>query len=184
MRVAWPHFSSDDGTVFSMERSKKGGGMKKAATNAHRFPRTTVKRYRDEGLDIFGADGNVDAVKFAKAQDEKRSRGQYGTSRDSESRKWDTRFRKAKAEKMELEYFEAARKLVSKDAVVREWRARVVGLRGLLMGLGRELAPRLVGKNPREAQALVDVRTFEILRTFAHQEYMPEQEIEPIHKGG
>ena len=157
--------------------------MKKAASNVQRFPRTTVKRYRDEGFDIFGADGSVDAVKFAKAQQEKRSRGQYGTSRHAESRKWDTRFRKAKAEKMELEYLEAAKKLVSTDAVVREWRARVVGLRGLLMGLGRELAPRLVGKNAREVQALTDARTFEILRTFAHQEYMPEREIEAIHKG-
>jgi hypothetical protein len=157
--------------------------MKKTANKVQRFPRTTVKRYRDEGIDIFGADGNVDAVKFAKALEEKRSLGRYGTSRDSESRKWDTRFRKAKAEKMELEYLEAARKLVSTDAVVREWRGRVVGLRGLLMGLGRELAPRLVGKNAREVQALVDVRTFEILRTFAHQEYMPQREIETVHNG-
>jgi len=156
--------------------------MKETARKVHRFPRTTVKRYRDEGLDIFDADGNVDPVKFRKAQKDKQERGRFGTFRDAEARKWDGRYRKAKAEKMELEYLEAAAKLVVKDAVVREWRTRVVGLRGMLMGLGRELAPRLVGKHAREVQALVDVRCYEILRTFAHQTYLPETELEKIHK--
>ena len=154
--------------------------MKKAASKVHRFPRTTVKRYRDEGIDIFDGKGNIDVQKFLIAQKEKQSRGRFGTSRDAEARKWDARYRKAKALSAERDLAVKEGQLVSKEAVVREWRARVVGLRGLLMGLGRELAPRLVGKNPREVSSIIDVRTFEILRTFAQQEYMPDREIEPI----
>jgi len=155
---------------------------RKSAHHRQGFSKSTVARYRAEGLDIFGPDGNVDPVKFRQVKKEKQSRGQFGTSRDEDSRYWDRRFRRAKAKRAEQELAEAEGRLVSREAVVREWRARVVGLRTLLVGFGREIAPRVIGKSAREVQALVDVRMFEILRTFAHQEYQPERELEELHR--
>ena len=137
--------------------------------------RQTIKRYRDAGFDV-DTDGKPDPVKIARVKAYKATVGKAGTSRDENARYWDTRFRKAKAKRAEKELALTEGEFVRTADVVAEWRGRVIGLRTLLTGLGREVAPRLVGKNAREVQALIDVRCFEILRTFAHQEYMPTVE--------
>lgn len=151
---------------------------KKKPVKKPKVSRVTVWKYKKLGLDVLDKDGRPDADKINAIADEQKAIGKSGTSRSETALKADERYRRAKADKMELEYQEASRLVVRREAVVREWRTRVVGLRTLLVGLGRELAPRVVGKSAREVQALIDVRAFEILRTFAHQDYMPKVEQE------
>jgi hypothetical protein len=135
-----------------------------------------VKTYRDRGYDIYDTDGKLDADKIDAIHAEQQIKGKEGTSRSETAQHWDERYRRARAQRAERALAIEEAELVRKADVVGEWRARVIGLRTLLVGLGREVAPRLVGKNVREVQALIDVRCFEILRTFAHQKYLPEVE--------
>ncbi|WP_447983795.1 hypothetical protein [Nitrospira sp. Nam74] len=137
--------------------------------------RETVRQYRKEGLDV-ETDGKVDPEKIAAIHAEKMERGRLGTSRSDGARYWDEKFREAKAKRAQMELAQALKRLVDVEEVQGEWRGRCLQLRALLTGMGREIAPRLVGKSTREIQAIIDVRHFEILRVFAHQDYQPVME--------
>jgi bifunctional ADP-heptose synthase (sugar kinase/adenylyltransferase) len=87
---------------------------------------------------------------------------------------WKDRRMRALALKAELKLDVATGKLIERSHVVREWKTRVVQTKNQLLGLGREFAPRLMGKSPQEIQALIDARVCEILRALAHEEYAPD----------
>jgi hypothetical protein len=137
--------------------------------------RETVRQYRRQGFDV-DTDGKADPDKVNAIHAEKLKQGQRGSSRADGARYWDEKFREAKAKRAQMELAQALKRLVDVDEVQFEWRARCLQLRALLTGMGREIAPRLVGKSAREIQALIDVRHFEILRTFAHQQFHPPTE--------
>jgi hypothetical protein len=89
---------------------------------------------------------------------------------------WKERRAKALALKAELKLDIATGKLIERSHVVREWRTRLIQTKNQLLALGRELAPRLMGKTPQEIQAMIETRASEILRALAHEEYAPENQ--------
>lgn len=82
---------------------------------------------------------------------------------------------KADADRAEFELAKAKGEYIARNLVQREWKTRCVQVRGRMIGLGREIAPRLVGRGAREIQAMIDQRVFEILRLLAHKEYGGEK---------
>lgn len=67
---------------------------------------------------------------------------------------------------------------MERAVVTREWNRHVLTVKNRLLGLGREMAPRLVGLGPMQIQAAIDNRIFEILRLLAHPEYCPIETLE------
>jgi hypothetical protein len=87
---------------------------------------------------------------------------------------WKERRMRALALKAELKLDIATGKLIERSHVVREWQMRLIQTKNQLRGLGREFAPRLMGKTPQEIQAMIETRASEILRALAHEEYAPD----------
>jgi hypothetical protein len=58
---------------------------------------------------------------------------------------------------------------IPRDTVILEWRRAAVSVKNRFLGLGREMAPHLTGKGPREIEALLNQRIYEILRLIARQ---------------
>ena len=86
-----------------------------------------------------------------------------------------------KTQKLELDVQRARFELevskgewVRKLDVSREWRRQVIIVRDRFKNLGREVAPLLVGRGPREIQAMLDQKIYEILRLLAHQQHTPD----------
>jgi hypothetical protein len=89
---------------------------------------------------------------------------------------WKDRRAKALALKAELTLNIATGKLIERSRVVREWQMRLIQTKNQLLALGREFAPRLMGRNPQEIQAMIETRACEILRALAHEDYAPENQ--------
>ncbi|MBA3754243.1 MAG: hypothetical protein H0X01_08930 [Nitrospira sp.] len=88
---------------------------------------------------------------------------------------------KLKTEKLELEVQRARFELeiskaewVRKTEVTRAWRRASISVKNRFLGLGRELAPHLVGRGPNEIRAIIDARVHEILRLIARQGFTDE----------
>jgi hypothetical protein len=58
---------------------------------------------------------------------------------------------------------------IPRDTVIHEWRRAAVSVKNRFLGLGRALAPHLAWKGPREIEAVINQRVFEILRLIARQ---------------
>jgi hypothetical protein len=75
------------------------------------------------------------------------------------------------AKRAKLDYEKAAGAVVDREQVRQEWNRISLAIKNAFLGLGRELAPLLVGRGPQETKAVIDRRVFEILRLLAHKEY-------------
>ncbi|MCC6672173.1 MAG: hypothetical protein IT458_14015 [Planctomycetes bacterium] len=91
----------------------------------------------------------------------------------AEDRRWATEYRKAKALREVMLLQELRGQLIEVDRVEQLLVARALELRKNLLGLGRRLAPVLVGKPIREIQATVDDAITGILEHYAREEGVP-----------
>ncbi len=136
------------------------------------IPYEAARRLRRDGLET-EPDGTFDIQKAKAFRESRAARGPNWPNPTHKAFTWKERKLKAGALHAEMELAQALGRLVEKEEVKREWRERVVTVKNRLKALGREVAPRVTGKGPQEAQAVIDSRVLEILRLLSHREYMP-----------
>ena len=133
-----------------------------------------ARKLRRDGLQA-NPDGTFD---IAKARTFLASRAACATAwaQTPAAIEWRDRRLKAKALLAEIEVSQLYRQLVSRHDVIMEWRRALLRVKNLLIGLGRQQAPLLVGKNPQQIQVAIDERVRQILLELAHPEYLPNGE--------
>ena len=162
-----------------MTRTRKGIGTQKAKSQrelARRLnvSRSTVDRLRQDGLSCDAA-GQYD---LNEAQDLQRVRAlrMRDAAAEGEQRREGALQLKESRLRVDLEMAEhklaiARGEYVSRQAVSIAWRGGVIRIKNALLGLGRQIAPLLQGKGPREIQLIIDQRAFEILKHLANKDY-------------
>lgn len=95
-------------------------------------------------------------------------------SSGGDDKRWTNEYRKAKALKEVMLLQELRGQLIETEKVESFLVARALELRKSLLGLGRRLAPVLVGRTTREIQAEVDAATSRILEEYSREEGMPK----------
>ena len=125
-----------------------------------------------DGLEREG-DGTYKLSKAREFLHARTLRGPTWASSSADAQYLKLRTLKAAAESAEIKVAQARNQLVERAEVEREWRQRVVSVKNRFKLLGRELAPRVAGKGPQEAQAAIDGRVLEILRLLSHKHYSP-----------
>lgn len=128
--------------------------------------RRTIDRLIADGLRP-DADGRYDLETAWRFRLARAGRGQHYAAASPSATAWQARRLRALAMRAERELQEKLRSLVSIDEARREWRRNVNRITRMCRGLGRELAPRLVGKGPHEIQATIDERVMQLLRELA-----------------
>ena len=165
---------------MTRKRTTRGGSKKAKSQRALaaqlNVSRSTVDRLRKDGLTA-DRNGHYD-VNQARELQRVRALRMRDHADDSKHRREGAL--QLKEDRLRLEVALNAHKLavargtyISKQSVVIEWRRAVIAVKNRFLGLGRELAPHLTGKGPREIQSVIDRRIFEILRLLAHQEFAP-----------
>ncbi len=159
-------------------KSKKAKSQRELARRLS-VSRSTIDRLIKDGLK---ADGHGE---YSVAQAEHLQRVRSLRMRDvategNERREGALQLKEAKL-RVDLELAEhklavARGEFISKDFVVLEWRRAAVSVKNRFLGLAREMAPHLTGKGPREIEALLNQRIYEILRLIAHHQFAPAAE--------
>ena len=75
--------------------------------------------------------------------------------------------KQTKAELMQMELAEKKGELISRDEVQKGIVRKIIAVKRALLGLGRNLAPRLAMKNEREIKKKIDKEVREIIAAFA-----------------
>jgi hypothetical protein len=166
-----------------MTRTRKSkGGPDKAKSQRDlarqlKVSRSTVDRLRQDGL-VCDRNGEYDLTEAKELQRIRvlRARDLADTGK---AKRGDTLQLKEDRLRVDLELAQhklavARGEYIPRDTVVLEWRRAAVSVKNRFLGLGREMAPHLAGKGPREIESLINQRIFEILRLLAHQDYTPE----------
>ena len=91
-----------------------------------------------------------------------------------EDKRWTNEYRKAKALKEVMLLQELRGQLIETEKVEQFLVSRALELRKSLLGLGRRLAPVLVGRTTREIQAEVDAATTRILEEYSREDGTPK----------
>lgn len=135
------------------------------------YGRESLRKARENGEILVASDGTMSVEQARAVMEERAERGQGGLGKSSE---WREREIRAKALQREMRVQKEAGTLIEKSTVRVEWERSVTRVRQALLGLGRELSPRLMNKGPQEIQAIIDLKVYEILRSLAHGDYHPE----------
>jgi hypothetical protein len=162
-------------------RTSKGGSEKAKSQRdlARRLKvsRSTVDRLRQDGLTC-DRNGEYDLNEAKELQRIRvlRARDLADTGK---AKQGDTLQLKEDRLRVDLELAQhklavAKGEFIPRQDVAIEWRRAAVSVKNRFLGLGREMAPHLAGKGPREIESLINQRVFEILRLLAHQDYTPE----------
>ena len=125
---------------------------------------TIVQQMVANGEIAKGADGCFDIAAALKVKEERARRQKGGVVYDPELQAIKVQREKNKMALEALELAQKADKVVQKADIVREWSHLMLELKHRLTGLGREIAPLVMGRSPQEVQAIIDGRVFEILR--------------------
>ena len=132
--------------------------------------RQTASKMKRDGMKP-ERDGSWSIQKCAEFRDLRQSRASQGRNGaaplSSTAMTWKEEALKADAQMKQLKLAEYASTLVKKEEVRREWARMIVIAKTKFESLGRDVAPKLVGRSPREVQSIIDKRIFEILRAMA-----------------
>jgi hypothetical protein len=82
------------------------------------------------------------------------------------------------AKMAKLEYEKAAAQVVEIATVQREWQRALTAAKTALLGIGRQLSPRLVNIGVLQIQSLIDQAVINALRRLAHPEHYPMEKFE------
>jgi hypothetical protein len=115
--------------------------------------RTTIHRYRRQGLDV-GPMGQPDAAAVAAIHAAKQESGKFGSSRSETAHLWDERYRKAKALDAEMLLAKQLGKLIERSVVEEQWYRGIRKIRDGLLNLPDRTAG-LVAAVTKESQAKV-----------------------------
>jgi len=81
---------------------------------------------------------------------------------------WKTERAKWQAKSEELKYYELQGSLISRDDVDQAQTAKILVLKNSLLGLGSQLAPRLLGlKDKREIERIIEGKLVELIEQYA-----------------
>ena len=144
----------------------------RALSRRLRVSRSTIDRLIKDGLKVNGRG------KYSVSQAEELQRVRALRMRDAVADGKDRRegALQLKEDRLRVDLQLAEHKLkvargeyIPRETVILEWRRSAIAVKNRFLGLGRELAPHLTGKGPREIEALLNQRIYEILRLIARQ---------------
>lgn len=123
-----------------------------------------VQEMVDNGEITKGPDGRFDVSVALKVKEERARRQRGGFVYDPELQELKIKRETNRFHLEALTLAEKAHQVVRKEKVIREWSYVVLEMKQRMAGLGREVAPLVIGRSPQEVQAIIDGRVFEIMR--------------------
>jgi hypothetical protein len=164
---------------MAMTRKRKTAGntgetvpSQRALSRRLRVSRSTIDRLIKDGLKA-DSHGEYSVDQAQQLQRVRALRMRDATADSEERREGALQLKEARL-RVDLEMAEhklavAREEYIPRDTVILEWRRAAVSVKNRFLGLGREMAPHLAGKGPREIESLINQRVFEILRLLARQ---------------
>lgn len=105
-----------------------------------------------------------------------------GKRRDSGQKKnldnWEAKYREFKAKTAEIEYRKKLGELIPRADVERGLVQIIIAVKRAFLALPRAMAPQLMGLEPRQIEALLNVRIKEIIKMFSEDRIFAEKKIE------
>lgn len=123
-----------------------------------------------------GPDGTFDVSAALKVKEERARRQRGGVVYDPELQNIKLQREKTRLGRDTVELRRELGEVIERSEVVRNWSKCLLQMKGALSGLGRELAPLVIGRSPHEVQAIIDARVFEIMRTLYNFSFIKESE--------
>ena len=146
------------GTVTTQEDVAKAFGVTER----------TVSRWIRAGMPKAKA-GHYKLIKIKEWRAAKLNKHKSSKAIKPDKNNWDERFRKAKAQKAELDYQQAIGRLVSIDEIEAGRIERILIVKKALLSLPKDVAPQITGMDPREVQSFLDKRIREVIAKFSGQ---------------
>jgi phage terminase Nu1 subunit (DNA packaging protein) len=131
----------------------------------------TVRRWIRDGMPV-AQDGSYSLLDIKEWRERRSKKGSKKTKpEDADQPNWESRFRRAKALKAELDYKRAHGELISVEEVEAGRVERILVVKKALLGFPKQVAPQLAGLGPREIQTILDQRIREVIAKFSGQPY-------------